>query len=106
MLRVCYDKNMKDKIYDAVIIGGGPCGASAAQALAKRGVSTLVLERCALPRYKSCSGMIIAKTAQLVERYFDVCIPGVWYSSQTMAKNTNFAKAVSTCGAVNLIIGC
>lgn len=75
MLRVCYDKNMKDKIYYAVIIGGGPCGASAAQALAKRGVSTLVLERCALPRYKSCSGMIIAKTAQLVERYFDVCIP-------------------------------
>ena len=66
---------MKEKLYDAIIVGGGPCGASAAQALAARGMSALIVEMCKLPRYKSCSGMIIAKTAGLVEKYFHKDIP-------------------------------
>ena len=84
--------------------------------IGKRGVSTLVLERCALPRYKSCSGMIIAKTAQLVERYFDVCIPdgvkctpydnwGMVFVADDGKEYKISPKTVSTCGAVNLIIG-
>lgn len=66
---------MKGNFYDAVIVGGGPCGASAAQALTERGLSALVVERCKLPRYKSCSGMIISKTAGLVEKYFHASLP-------------------------------
>jgi len=40
-----------DKTYDAVVIGGGPAGASAAAILAEKGRSVLVVEREKFPRY-------------------------------------------------------
>ena len=44
--------------YDAVIVGAGPAGASAAEALARGGARVLILERARLPRYKPCGGGI------------------------------------------------
>jgi len=43
-------------VYDCIIIGAGPAGASAAYHLAKRGRSVLLLEKATLPRYKPCGG--------------------------------------------------
>ena len=42
---------MKNNIYDAVIIGGGPAGSSSAAILAEYGHRALVLEREKFPRY-------------------------------------------------------
>ncbi|MDE6275714.1 MAG: NAD(P)/FAD-dependent oxidoreductase [Clostridia bacterium] len=66
---------MRNDTYDIIIVGAGPTGATCAKILADNGLSVLVVEKCKLPRYKSCSGMIIAKTAGLVKEYFDVEIP-------------------------------
>jgi flavin-dependent dehydrogenase len=43
-------------MYDAVIIGGGPAGASCAEELAKKGFSCLLLEKSKKKRYKACAG--------------------------------------------------
>ena len=43
-------------VYDAIIIGAGPGGGSAAWHLARLGHSALVLEKESLPRYKPCGG--------------------------------------------------
>ncbi len=43
-------------LHDAIIIGAGPGGGSAAWHLARRGRDVLVLEKQALPRYKPCGG--------------------------------------------------
>ena len=48
--------------YEAVVVGGGPAGASAARELARLGVQTAILERARLPRYKSCAGGIPLRT--------------------------------------------
>jgi flavin-dependent dehydrogenase len=41
-------------IYDAIIVGGGPAGASCAAFCARAGLHVLVLERAAFPRDKVC----------------------------------------------------
>ena len=42
--------------FDVAIIGSGPSGASAAFHLAKNGISTVIIEKETLPRYKTCGG--------------------------------------------------
>ncbi|ELS03072.1 geranylgeranyl reductase family protein [Xenococcus sp. PCC 7305] len=43
-------------MYDCIIIGAGPAGATAAYNLAQQGRSVLVIEKGKFPRYKPCGG--------------------------------------------------
>ena len=54
------------KIYDVVVIGAGPGGSSAAGGLARRGFSVLILEKAALPRYKTCGGGLLQRARRLM----------------------------------------
>jgi geranylgeranyl reductase family protein len=45
--------------WDVAIVGAGPAGLAAATAAAAAGARTLVLERAAHPRYKTCGGGLI-----------------------------------------------
>lgn len=51
-------------MFDCIIVGSGPAGGAAAYHLAKRGHSTLVLEKATLPRYKPCGGGVSPAIAQ------------------------------------------
>ncbi len=51
-------------MFDCIIVGAGPAGASAAYHLAKRGHSVLLLEKASLPRYKPCGGGVSPAIAQ------------------------------------------
>ena len=62
-------------IYDAVVIGAGPAGCTAAKILADKGARVVLAERHKLPRNKSCSGMLIRKTLELTEKYFGEQVP-------------------------------
>ncbi|MEE1927263.1 geranylgeranyl reductase family protein [Streptomyces sp. TRM 70351] len=46
-------------MWDVVVVGAGPAGASAAHAAAVAGCRVLLLEKAQLPRYKTCGGGII-----------------------------------------------
>lgn len=50
--------------YDVIVVGSGPAGSTAAWQLAKAGVTVAVLEKAALPRYKTCGGGIIGRAMQ------------------------------------------
>jgi flavin-dependent dehydrogenase len=54
--------------YDAVIVGAGPAGSTAAKIVAERGFNVLVLEKDTLNREKPCGGAI---THRVVE-YFKI----------------------------------
>ena len=45
-------------MYDCIVVGAGPAGASTAYHLARQGYSVLILEKAVLPRYKPCSGAV------------------------------------------------
>jgi geranylgeranyl reductase family protein len=54
-------------MYDCIVVGAGPAGASTAYHLARRGHSVLVLEKDTLPRYKPCSGAVSPSIAKYFE---------------------------------------
>src|SRR3989454_371030 len=49
-----------------VVVGAGPAGATAALTLARRGLSAGLLEREALPRYKTCGGGLVGRALALL----------------------------------------
>lgn len=61
-------------MYDCVIVGAGPAGATAAYHLAKRGRSVLLLEKQQLPRYKPCGGGVSPEVAQWFDFSFEPVI--------------------------------
>lgn len=67
------------KHFDVAIIGSGPSGASTAFHLAKNGISTVLIEKETLPRYKTCGGGFVFRgrkdlpfdISSVVEREFN-----------------------------------
>lgn len=62
-------------MYDCIVVGAGPAGSTAAKTLAEKGFKVLLAEKFKLPRYKSCSGVLIKKSMELVKLYFGEDIP-------------------------------
>lgn len=58
------------RMYDVIVIGAGPTGCTAAKTLAANGKKVLLTEKFKMPRKKSCSGVLIKKSMDLVKNYF------------------------------------
>lgn len=66
------------KHFDVAIIGSGPSGASTAFHLGKAGISTVIIEKEKLPRYKTCGGGFVNRgrkhmpfdISEVIEREF------------------------------------
>jgi flavin-dependent dehydrogenase len=56
--------------YDVVIVGAGPAGAAAAQALRASGLDSVIVEKASLPRYKMCSGILFPSACKLIADEF------------------------------------
>ncbi|KAF5059156.1 Protein CbrA [anaerobic digester metagenome] len=57
-------------MYDVVVVGAGPAGSMAAKKAADAGCKVLLVEKMQLPREKSCSGILIKKSINTVEKEF------------------------------------
>jgi flavin-dependent dehydrogenase len=58
------------KSYDALVVGMGPAGATAAYELSRAGLSVLAIEKQTHPRYKVCGGGLSVRIEQLLDRGF------------------------------------
>ncbi len=56
-----------DPLWDVIVIGAGPAGATAARELARRGVATLLVERQSFPRAKVCGGCLNGRGLSIIE---------------------------------------
>lgn len=55
---------------DVLILGGGPAGAAFGLALARAGVSALIIEKGRVPRRKACGGLLSPKSVDIINREF------------------------------------
>jgi geranylgeranyl reductase family protein len=68
-------------LYDLIVIGAGPAGASAARVAAKKGLRTLLVEKEKVPRHKLCGGGVTPK----VLRRLDFTLPKELIECETRA---------------------
>ena len=59
------------RTYDAVIVGGGPAGSSAAYTMAARGHRVCVIDKAQFPRDKLCGGLVTLRSRKLFESIFE-----------------------------------
>lgn len=52
--------------FDALVVGAGPAGSTAARELGAAGARVLLVDRAAFPRYKACGGGIPLRTERLL----------------------------------------
>lgn len=57
-------------MYDAIVVGLGPAGSTAARDLAKAGLKVFGIDKSKFPRYKSCGGCISTKIERILD--FDI----------------------------------
>ena len=60
----------ENKSYDAIVVGLGPAGATAAYELSRAGLSVLAIEKQTHPRYKVCGGGLSVRIEQLLDPKF------------------------------------
>ena len=60
--------------FDAIVIGAGPAGSTAAYLLASKGFRVLILDKSTFPRDKLCGGLLTWKTVELLENLFQTSI--------------------------------
>ncbi|MBS6475271.1 MAG: NAD(P)/FAD-dependent oxidoreductase [Clostridiales bacterium] len=79
-------------MYDVMVIGAGPAGCTAAKTLSEKGYRVLLVEKFKLPRYKSCSGILIKKTMDLVKLYFGEDTPSFTMCTPTQNQGMIFTN--------------
>jgi len=70
-------QNTRVRRYDAIVVGAGPAGSTAAYRLAAAGADVLLLDRAKFPRDKPCGGGVTERAARLLPFRLDPVVEDV-----------------------------
>lgn len=73
--------------YDVAIIGAGPSGSFAAYHLVKKGISTVIIDKETLPRYKICGGGLVYRGRKMLDFNIDEILEGEFNQVDIFVKN-------------------
>lgn len=68
-------------MYDVIVVGLGPAGATAARALAAAGLRVLGLDQAQFPRYKACGGGLSHRLERLLDPEFHAVVERTVYGT-------------------------
>ncbi|MGJ8745017.1 geranylgeranyl reductase family protein [Polaribacter sp.] len=77
------------KHFDVAIIGSGPSGASTAFYLGKQGISTVIIEKETLPRYKTCGGGFVNRGRKMMPFDISEVIEREFFTVDSYFNNNN-----------------
>ena len=78
---------------DVAVVGTGPAGCLAAMTLAQSGAAVVMIEKTALPRYKTCGGGLLYRAVRLLPASIDSTITRKCYAAElNFANHTNGAN--------------
>ena len=60
------ERQMPEMQYDAIVVGAGPAGSTAARTLATCGLSVMMIDKAEFPRDKACGGAVSVRCASLL----------------------------------------
>jgi geranylgeranyl reductase family protein len=83
--------------YDAVVVGAGPAGSTAAFLMATNGFKVLILDKKSFPRDKLCGGLLTYKTVRLLEGIFHTSVDSLT-SRKVISFNCTRYNVVSSTG--------
>jgi len=82
-------------IWDAVVVGSGPAGATAALHLAQRDFRVLILEKETWPRYKTCGGGLVWRARRQLDVDVGDSLEGETHLAELHVHDTGTAFAVT-----------
>ncbi|NNL75880.1 MAG: NAD(P)-binding protein, partial [Desulfobacterales bacterium] len=86
--------------FDAIVIGAGPAGSTAAYLMASYGFDVLMLDKHVFPRDKLCGGLLTWKTVWLIESIFQRSID--FLKSQKIVTYQSFDYSLCTRGGISI----
>ena len=86
--------------FDAIVIGAGPAGSTAAYLMASSGLSVLILDKKEFPRDKLCGGLLTWKTIKLIEIIFQKSVD-ILKSQQIIAyQSSHYSVQFNGCSSI------
>ena len=76
--------------YNVVVVGSGPSGATAAYRCARRGLSTLLIEKKKLPREKPCGGAVSARAMKELGFNIDEVVQQIYHEARMYRPRGDF----------------
>ncbi|UBF26451.1 geranylgeranyl reductase family protein [Kovacikia minuta CCNUW1] len=83
--------------YDLIVCGAGPAGAMAAATAARKGLKVALLEKCPLPRHKTCGG----GTPMVMQDFLYNLVPEAFVESDVLYMRHTWNFADPFLGAIN-----
>ncbi|MDB2385376.1 geranylgeranyl reductase family protein [Polaribacter sp.] len=90
--------------YNVAIIGSGPSGAATALFLGKKGISTVIIEKEILPRYKTCGGGFVNRGKKLLPIDIEAVTERSFFSVDTYFNNNYHYQSKKSEAIITMIM--
>jgi geranylgeranyl reductase family protein len=90
-------------MYDAVVVGGGPAGATLSRLLAERGAKVLLIEKEKMPRDKLCAGAVSLRAEPLLPPDWDNAVLNTIYGGNLGWRGERYVNARSEEPVVKIV---